>query len=395
MTVRLPDLGEGMTEAEVVSVFVKVGQKVTVNEPLIEVQTDKMVTELSAPIAGEIKEIYCEEGDEIQVGQLLIQFEGDTELEETVTQPQSIEQPEQLKEQKKNSPQRTLASPYTRKLAFDHGIRLEEITPTQANGIITEQDVREWIEKQQAPAKTEVEKKEMISSNSSTFIPYKGVRKKIGENMVRSLYTIPHVTHFEELIMDEIIAFRTACLQQGKNIRLAAMLYKAVAIALKKYPIFNAVLHEEEEQIECFSAIHLGLATNTEQGLFVPVMKDVQNLSIEEMNQQIGELTAATIQGTISPQLLKGSTFTISNVGPLGSTGGTPIINYPETGLLALHQMKKKPIVNHQDEIVVGHVMNVSLSYDHRVIDGATGIAFTNELKRLIEQPAQLILEMR
>lgn len=390
MDVKLHDIGEGMTEAEVLKIFVKVGDEVTLNEPVVEVQTDKMVAELSAPEAGKITKIRVSEGDTVSVGDTLIEING-AEQAQPKTAPEA--QPE-ITAPIKTAQKRVLATPYTRRIARENAIDLSEVPASDKSGRISEQDVYAYIAKQQVPQTTTppaIAKTEMVAGER---IPFKGVRKKIAEHLTHSLFTIPHVTHFEEIDMTALVALRNELKEEGESIRYAAFLYKAITIALKKFPIFNALLDEENNEIILRDEYHLGLATNTEDGLIVPVLHNADTYSLKALDERIATITERALTKKLTMAEMQNSSFTISNVGPLGSIGATPIINYPETALIALHQMKKRPIVNANDEIVVGYMMNVSMTFDHRVADGATAIAFTNELKRLIERPKTLFLEM-
>ena len=178
------------------------------------------------------------------------------------------------------------------------------------------------------------------------------------------------------------------------QLAVPAFFIKALVISLKEFPIFNAELDEENDRILLKKNYHIGFATNTENGLLVPVVHDADKKSIKDIHQEVKELTEKAIAGKLQPSEMQNSTFTMSNVGPLGSTGATPIINYPETAIIAFHKTKKRPIVNDHDEIVIGHIMTFSMSFDHRVADGATAVAFTNRFASLIEQPHKLLLEM-
>lgn len=212
--------------------------------------------------------------------------------------------------------------------------------------------------------------------------------------MTKSLFTIPHVTHFDEVNMTNLLAMKVQMTATGEAVSIPAFLLKALAISLKEFPIFNAELDEEKSRILLKKNYHIGIATNTENGLIVPVVHHVDKKTIKEINREVKELTKRAIAGKLQPFELQNSTFTVSNVGPLGSTGATPIINYPETALIAFHKTKKQPIVNANDEIVIGHIMTLSFAFDHRVADGATAVAFTNRFADLIEHPHKLMMEM-
>lgn len=225
-------------------------------------------------------------------------------------------------------------------------------------------------------------------------IPFTGRRKQIALKMTKSLYTIPHVSHFEEIDMTALLNYRKKLKALDVNISVVAFFIKALAISLKEYPIFNAKLDEGKEVIKLEKEVHIGLATDTEEGLIVPVLRNAEKKSLRAIHAEMKDLTKKAQENKLTVKEMTGSTFTISNVGPMGSIGATPIINFPETGLMAFHKTKKMPIVNEQDEIVIRSMMNVTLAFDHRVADGGAAVAFTNRFKALIENPPLLTLEL-
>ena len=395
---KLHDIGEGMTEGEVIHYLVKVGDRVQTDQPLVEVQTDKMVAELTSPCTGIVKEIRIAAGEMVKVGTSLLSLEsegGGTASSQQLPKDISAETSsnQSLKEDKslEFTYKRILATPYTRKIAREHNINLEDVTPSDPSGRITEEDVMRFIDNK---TEKKIIPEKIVVQTQPDEIPYKGIRKKIAENMKKSLFTIPHVTHFDEVNMTNLLEMKAQMKATGHSISIPAFLLKALVISLKDFPIFNAELDEENSRILLKKSYHIGIATNTENGLIVPVLHDTDKKSLIQINQEIKELTQKAIAGKLQPSEMQNSTFTVSNVGPLGSIAATPIINYPETALIAFHKTKKQPIVNAQDEIVIGHIMNLSMSFDHRVADGATAIAFTNRFSSLIEHPHKLILEM-
>ncbi len=404
LEVKLHDIGEGMTEGEVIHYLVKVGDSVMTDQPLVEVQTDKMVAELTSPCSGTVREIRIQEGETVQVGTSLLSIEVD---EAVRTQQNSQLETQGIAEQKaiplieediKSKPipfNRVLAAPYTRKIARDNNINLEDVHASDPSGRITEEDVFRFLKGQQTDSEPVKEVLRVdVSQETPDEIPFRGIRKKIAEKMTKSLFTIPHVTHFDEVNMTNLFTMREQLKAAGESVSVPAFLIKALVISLKDYPIFNAELDEENSRILLKKNYHIGIATNTESGLIVPVIHDVDKKSIKEINKNIKGLTERAIAGKLQPFEMQNSTFTVSNVGPLGSTGATPIINYPETALIAFHKTKKQPIVNEHDEIVIGHIMTLSMAFDHRVADGATAVAFTNRFASLIEQPHKLMMEM-
>jgi len=404
LEVKLHDIGEGMTEGEVLHYLVKVGDSVMTDQPLVEVQTDKMVAELTSPCSGIVKEIRIEVGQTVQVGTSLLYIEIDEVVRtaqksyvetKPITKEKAIPT---IKRDEKSRPipfNRVLAAPYTRKIARDNNINIEDVHASDPSGRITEEDVLRFLQGQQTNTEPKKASKQVEVGQETPYeIPFRGIRKKIAEKMTKSLFTIPHVTHFDEVNMTNLFKMREQLKADGESVSVSAFLIKTLVISLKDFPIFNAELDEENSRILLKKNYHIGIATNTESGLIVPVIHDVDKKSIKEINTAIKEITERAIAGKLQPFEMKNSTFTVSNVGPLGSTGATPIINYPETALIAFHKTKKQPIVNVHDEIVIGHIMTLSMAFDHRVADGATAIAFTNRFASLIEQPHKLMMEM-
>lgn len=409
LEVKLHDIGEGMTEGEIIHYLVKVGDTVKTDQPLVEVQTDKMVAELTSPCSGVIKEIIVEAGETVHVGTSLIYIESDdkSSMKEHTVQPKVEKETLKQSVQPKNeslttsisSFNRVLAAPYTRKIAREHDINIEEVKASDPSGRVTEEDVYRFINGNQSSEQTEVVSNQNsettdVSNVTPDEIPFKGIRKKIAEKMTKSLFTIPHVTHFDEINMTNLFKMREEMKATGESVSVSAFLVKALVICLKDFPIFNAELDEANSRILLKKNYHIGMATNTEAGLIVPVIHDADKKSIKDIHKEVKGLTEKAISGKLQPFEVQNSTFTVSNVGPLGSTGATPIINYPETALIAFHKTKKQPIVNDQNEIVIGHIMTLSMAFDHRVADGATAVAFTNRLASLIEQPHKLMMEM-
>ncbi|MGP4071085.1 dihydrolipoamide acetyltransferase family protein [Piscibacillus sp. B03] len=398
LEVKLHDIGEGMTEGEIVHYLVKEGDTVKTDQPLVEVQTDKMVAELPSPGEGTIKEIVVSEGKTVQVGTTLLLIEGEggsSQEEESVQEetPSPTATKELTRKRMTTTINRVLATPYTRKIARENGIDIEQVPASDPSGRVTEEDVYQFMNQDQEPVVEETTKVP-VKETQPDEIPFRGVRKQIATKMTKSLYTIPHVTHFDEVDLTRLMELREELKADGISVSVPPFFVKALVFALKDFPVFNAELDEENETIKLKKDYHIGLATDVEDGLIVPVVHDADQKSIHELHDHIKELNQKAKEGKLAPKQLKGSTFTMSNVGPLGSTGATPIINYPETALIAFHKTKKRPVVNDQDEIVIRQMMNVSMSFDHRVADGATAVAFTNRFMSLIENPSKLMLEM-
>jgi 2-oxoisovalerate dehydrogenase E2 component (dihydrolipoyl transacylase) len=420
--VKLHDIGEGMHEGEVIHFFVKAGDTVKIDQPLVEVQTDKVTAELPSPAAGTIKDIKVKEGDVVTVGSVILTIEASS----SVQSEKKIEEPSNIEEQPvvdkivaapKNTVfaggvatlnKRVLAAPFTRKIARENGVDIEQIQGTGPGGRVTDQDVYNFIENGSAPKaeeKTEGAAPERTSeapsftSKDAEEIPFKGRRKQIAKKMVQSLATIPHVTHFEEIDVTAVMDLKKQLKamdpenKRGMNVSVAAFFVKAIQIALKDFPIFNAKLDEEKEVIRLEKNVNIGIATDSDEGLIVPVISHVEQRNVRDIAADMKDKITRAKTNKLKGSDMIGGTFTISNVGPLGSIAATPIINHPEVALMAFHKTKKTPVVA-GNEIVIRSMMNVSMSFDHRVADGATAVMFTNRVKELIENPYFMTLEL-
>jgi 2-oxoisovalerate dehydrogenase E2 component (dihydrolipoyl transacylase) len=406
--VKLHDIGEGMTEAVVVQYLVKKGDRVKVDQPLLEVQTDKMVAEIPSPAAGVIQDIFVSVGQTISVGTTILALEtnGNKELvrEQTAAAiEEKLPNSEKIVRQTRSVKRRILASPYTRKIAREHGVDLSQIVGTGPAGRITDEDVFRFIKSQQEEkshsalskleAHTSLEKD--LNKQEQAVIPFRGRRKQIAKKMTQSLFTIPHCTHFEEVDVTELLKLRKELKENNLNISTTAFFIKALSLSLKQFPIFNAKLDEENEVIRLENEHHIGIAVDTQDGLIVPVIKNVEKKSLRQIHDEAKSLTKKALENKLSIAEITGGTFTISNVGPLhGSIGATPIINYPEVALMAFHKTKKRPVVTENDEIVIRSMMNISMSFDHRVADGAKAVSFTNYFVKIIENPILMFMEL-
>ncbi|MGF3104226.1 dihydrolipoamide acetyltransferase family protein [Rossellomorea sp. DUT-2] len=392
MEVKLHDIGEGMTEANINHFLVKVGDVVRADQPLVEVQTDKMTAEIPAPFSGVIKEFTVNEGETIPVGSTVLLMEKEQKQYEG---ERSFPQTTQVLKKR-----RILASPYTRKIARENGINIEEVVGSGAGGRILDEDIFLYMNGESQSVQVAVEEPETIVpvapiEPDAETIPFRGRRKQIASKMSQSLRTIPHCTHFEEVDVTNLLAWKDTLKEGGGSISVGAYFIKVISVCLKEFPVFNARLNEQEECVELQSHHNIGIAVDTEEGLIVPVIKQVERKTIKDIHGEMKELTVKAQEGKLTMKDIKGGTFTVSNVGPLnGSIGATPIINEPEVALLAFHKTKKRPMVNERDEIVVRSMMNVSMSFDHRVVDGGTAVKFTNRLRDLIEEPQSMLLEL-
>jgi 2-oxoisovalerate dehydrogenase E2 component (dihydrolipoyl transacylase) len=411
--VKFHDIGEGMTEGEVVSYLVKVGDSVKVDQPLVEMQTDKMVAEIPSPSSGTVKKINVDVGTTISIGSVLLEIDdgknmtsssstSEKEVSAAVIAPEKKEsKPETTAV--KEPPKRIIAAPHTRRIARENDVNIEEVIGSGSAGRVTDEDIFRFVRERDGKVKVRFETavepgvidvKETKSTVGDT-IPFTGIRKQIAIKMSESLSTIPHVTHFDEVDLTNLLEFRRELKESGETISVVAFFLKALAITLKEFPLFNAQLEEENNVIRLLKEYHMGLATNTDKGLLVPVLRDADKKSLKELHQEMKALTKKAQDQKLSAGEMKGGTFTISNVGPLGGTAATPIINHPQTSIIAFHKTKKMPVVMANDEIAIRSIMTLSLSFDHRIIDGADSVMFTNRFIELIEQPKKLFLYLR
>lgn len=447
--VKLHDIGEGMTEADINCYLVKAGDFVKADDPLVEVQTDKMTAEIPAPKSGIVKQILLSPGETVKVGTTLLIME-DMPTDSSVTAIEKhnekgslieAEGPSMpglnllnrpmnglLPEDESKKPKRILASPYTRKIARENNVNILDVTGSGPAGRIVDEDVFTFIKRRDSKvvndseaaselnvpkvsehgseAKvlndseggSELDRNEVPKHSEalhSDTLPFRGRRKQIAKKMVQSLYTIPHCTHFEEIDVSELISFRQELKDAGNSISATAFFIKALSIGLKEFPVFNANLDEENESIKLLREHHIGIAVDTPDGLIVPVIRNVEQKNLKQIHKEMKRLTKLALDDKLTVKDISGGTFTISNVGPLGgSIGATPIIQHPQTALVSFHKTKKRPVVNDQDEIVIRSIMNLSMAFDHRVADGATAVAFTNRFAQLIENPKMMLLEL-
>jgi pyruvate dehydrogenase E2 component (dihydrolipoamide acetyltransferase) len=430
---KLPDLGEGMQEAEVVEWLVKPGDTLKLDQTMVKVETDKAVVEIPSPIAGRVAEIRVQDGQVAKVGDVLVVFEnaasasgGSSTPSQSFTSAPATSQsvsaptPPSLA-QIPTTKQRVLAAPAVRKFAFELGIDLEQVTPSNPNGRVSIEDVRSYAEQDRTssvlPTSTSVpvvgeEIGQPVSQALPTIIqkieqpvtpvqderqPLKGLRKRIAEHMERSWRTIPHATAFDEVDGAALAALRETLkpIAEKRGVRLTyiPLLIKLLIPLLKEFPVFNASLDEELREIIYKRSYHIGVATASPEGLLVPVLRNADRLTLLEIANSLEQLIQGAKKRTLSLAEVSGSTFTLNNVGSFGGSTGTPIINYPEVAILALGRMQDKAIVE-QGMVIVRPMMPLALSFDHRLIDGAMAGAFLTRFKELVENPQQLMLDM-
>ncbi|ELZ95340.1 branched-chain alpha-keto acid dehydrogenase subunit E2 [Haloferax mucosum ATCC BAA-1512] len=503
---KLPDVGEGVAEGELVTWHVAPGDEVTEDQVLAEVETDKALVDVPSPFNGTVKELLAEEGEVVPVGNVIItiQVGGEAEAEaeaadpETETPTDSSADEGDETEAKADSGGRVFASPSVRRLARELDVDLASVDGSGPSGRVTEGDVRSAAESAEASASEDAgedrPRNVEINGKSATAkrdegtaavaesadrdktlaapatralaeekgvdldaipasemrdgdafvtpeavseyaeaqqqaqaadanavsaeadagtasaettsadtgpaagerVPYKGVRKAIGNQMEQSKYTAPHVTHHDEVDVTELVELRSqlkpVAEEQETKLTYMPFVMKAVIAALKDFPYMNSQLDEENEEIVLRDEYNIGVAAATDAGLMVPVVHDADRKGMLQLADEMNEKVQKARDRKISPAEMRGGTFTITNIGGIGGEYATPIINYPEVAILALGAIKDKPRVV-DGEIVPRKVLTLSLSFDHRIVDGAQGARFTNRVKELLEDPKLLVLE--
>lgn len=407
---KLPDVGEGVAEGEVVKWLVKEGAEVKENQPLVEIMTDKVNVEIPSPRNGTILKLMAKEGEAVKVGQVLLVIGEKGEQTSTPSSPpvtviatatpthpptkQAIPPPGPLLHAAApKKPQEILATPATRKLARDQGVDLALVQGSGPGGRITDEDVKRFKDVGRVVAAVAV----TVAGPRGVEerVPLRGIRRKVAEHMVKSRNSTAQVTHVDEVDMTEVVRLRekaNASEKRGVKLTYLPFIIKALVPALKQYPYLNASLDDEKEEIVLKKYYNIGIATDTEQGLVVPVIKNAEHKSITKLAEEITQLSEKARAGQLTIDEIQGSTFTITNVGGIGGVFATPIINYPEVAILGVHKITERPVAKDL-QIQVRHMSYLSLSFDHRVLDGAMAARFMNVIKQYLEDPKLLLLE--
>ncbi|WP_112180719.1 dihydrolipoyllysine-residue acetyltransferase [Paraliobacillus zengyii] len=424
---KLPDIGEGIHEGEIVKWFVKAGDELKEDDVLCEVQNDKAVVEIPSPVEGTVKEVHFDEGTVATVGQTIITidavgYEGETTSEEPAKEEKKTEK--QAPKSNSNSKEvdkdrRIIAMPSVRKYARDNDVSISSVAGSGKNDRILKEDIDAFLNGDQvAETTTETkssdqgstvikdEKKAKSSAASKQTVPegnfpetrekMTAIRKSIAKAMVNSKHKAPHVTLHDEIDVTELVAHRKKfkTIAAEKDIKLTYLPYvvKALVSALKMYPMLNASIDDDTQEIIHKHYYNIGIAADTEKGLLVPVVKNADHKSIFAISQEINELGQKAKDGKLSPDEMKGASSTISNIGSAGGQWFTPVINYPEAGILGIGRIAEKPVVK-DGEIVIAPVIALSLSFDHRIVDGATAQMAMNQVKRLLNDPQLIMME--
>ncbi|MFH0848616.1 MAG: dihydrolipoamide acetyltransferase family protein [archaeon] len=406
---KFPDVGEGITEGEVVKWRIKEGEKVKVDQALVEVETDKAIVELPSPRAGTVLKIHHGEGDTVKVGEILVTIGEETEkieksrvstsvvgiLEEApASETPKLILPRMMTEKE------VLATPATRRLAKELGVDIGRVTGTGIEGRVTEEDVRRHAGQ---PRATEEEKtiQARVTRKYDLYgyvehVPLKGIRRTTAKRMIESKTIAAHVTHMDEADVTTLVGIREhekkSAAEKGLHLTYLPFIVKAVVAALREHPYLNSTLDDENEEIILKKYYNIGIAVDIPDGLIVPVIKGADQKSILELAREIEDLAKKAAGRELDLADLKGGTFTITNVGIIGGNHATPIINYPEVAILAIGRIQSKPLV-WNGKIEIRQVVGLSLSFDHRVVDGAEAARFMNAVILRLVDPDKLLLE--
>ena len=423
---KLPDLGEGIHEGEIVKWYVEVGDMISEDEPLVDVETDKAAVTIPSPVGGRVVQLGGDMGTTLLVGEVVAVIE---EAESLTELPAKLEAVPEVVEPVTAIRGPAPAAPATRRLARELGVDLKFVTPTGPGGRITPEDVKSFAERiKEAPRPEEHEMPDEaaigdrraeaeFAAQACASIPFldlgplpdfnqwgpvekqplRSIRRKVAHKMVTSMTLVPHVAHMDEADVTLLEEFRLRERarregQPGGRLTLLAFVIKAVTAGLRATSAFNASLDPFKEEIIYNKYYHISIAVDTGKGLVVPVIHHTDRKSIIEISVAIEDLAKRAREGTIEVAELQGGTFTITNVGPLGGTALIPAINYPEVAILGMGRVQDKVVV-HNGEIVVRKMLPLTLSFDHRVADGADAARFVSEMVRELSDPNLLLLE--
>ena len=412
---KLPDIGEGVVEGEVVQWHVAAGDAVTEDDPIVDVMTDKATVTIPSPVTGVVTSLSGDVGDMVAVGSTLVEFDSDADAApaskpeaepEAASSPTPPPAPEPAADPTpapaaaKPAPapaaasSRVLASPAIRRRAREAGVDLSQVRGSGPAGRVRHADLDAYIAADgavtgAAPSSYSTKRTDV------TEVKVVGLRRKIAEQMTISKSTIPHFSYFEEVDVTELEALRQVLNasrdESQPKLTYLPFIMLALSRIMPEHPECNANYDDQGGVVARHGAVHIGIATQTDRGLYVPVVKHVEAMDAWQAAAEMQRVASAARDGTASLEDLTGSTFTITSLGRDGGLGATPIINHPEVAILGVHKARDMPVVR-DGQIVVRRIMNLSSSFDHRVVDGADGAALVQHLRRMLEHPALIFM---
>ncbi len=410
----LPDIGEGIVECEIVEWLVAEGDVIVEDQAVCDVMTDKALVQIPAKHSGTVTKLYHQKGEIAKVHTPIFQLEIAANGQQNVsassveqTLEQTPKQTEAVERQAASSTndmktagrsKKALASPAVRRLAREHNVDLSEVPGTGKNGRVYKEDVHQFISgTSNVSAPSNVEPTQVVES-ATRVEPIKGIKAAMAKQMVASVSTIPHFTYSEEIDLTDLIALRLSLKEEyaKQDIKLTMMPFfiKALSLAMNEFPVLNSKVNDDCTELTYFNDHNIGMAADSKVGLLVPNIKSCQSKSIVDIAKEVTRLTNAAREGRVSPNDLKGGTISISNIGAIGGTTATPIINKPEVAIVALGKLQHLPRFDESGNVVSRAIMNVSWSGDHRVIDGGTIARFNNLWKAYLENPSKMLMAM-
>lgn len=430
---KFPDIGEGLDEGTIVEWYVEKGQQVESGQSLVQVETDKVTTDIPSPKTGTIAALYGKEGETINVGDPLAEIEiegveGKEAVEEEKKEPakpttEGVEEEEgagvvgtievagdgshlpaseegmeakKAEEDEEKPRKKALATPVSRALAKDLGVDINKVKGTGPGGRVMKDDIHRFVDQQKKQPRTQ----KAAQEGEESTVEYEDltqIRKTIAKNMSRSKQNAAHMSVMDEVEISELVRLRNKYKDRYKeqDIKLSYLpfILKATALALKKHRQLNAEMDLDNDRMIYKKYYNIGIAVDTEKGLVVPVIRNVDKLSVFELAEQTNIIAKKARDGELTLDDMKDGTFTITSYGSIGGQFAVPVINYPQAGILGIGRILKKPVVNEKDEIVPGQILPLSMSVDHRIVDGGEVSRFLNTIMEYLAEPVNMIME--
>jgi pyruvate dehydrogenase E2 component (dihydrolipoamide acetyltransferase) len=427
---NFPDIGEGLDEGTILEWYVKKGQEVKTGDPLVKMETDKVVADIPSPRNGVIIAVYGKVGETIHVGNALVELEiegvhgeeAQAEAKKTDAKIEAVEEEgagvvgtlevagnnafmpasdeaeyseDQEKTEKGKSVRKALATPVARAMAKEMGVDINEVEGTGPGGRVMKEDIQRH-KKQQAYKSEPAKADKTESSNQVEIENLSQIRKSIAKNMINSKHKAAHISVFDDAEVSELIRlrnkFKEKLAQEGIKLSYLPFIIKATALALKKHKTLNSEMDLENGKLIYKEYYNIGIAVDTEDGLLVPVIRNADKKSVKEIATELSDISEKARNRTISLEDMKDGTFTITSYGSIGGKYATPIINYPQAGILGIGKLHEAPVVK-QGQLAVGNIMPLSLSVDHRIVDGGNATRFFNDIIDYLSEPLLLIME--
>jgi len=403
MDLRLPEIGEGVTEAEIVRWLVKEGDHVKKFQPIVEVTTVKVNIEVPSPVEGRIVRILAKEGEVVKVGQVIAVIEevgapAEERVPERAERPVAAQRVEEVVVRAERPKREVLASPAVRRLARELGVPLEKVEGTGPGGRITEEDVRRYHELMQARKPAEVPpatQPVQVVETEFEEVPIRGIRRAVAEHLSKAVRSAAYVTIFDEADVTRLVEVRESLKEEaekaGIKLTYLPFVVRAIVKAVRNHPVLNTTIDEERMVIRYHKRVNVSIAVHTEEGLVVPVLHGADSLSLFEIARRLEDLIERARSRRLSLEDVRGGTIGITNYGAVEGLSGTPIPNYPETAIVGTGRIVRVPRVV-GDEVVPRYVMPLSLTFDHRIVDGEPASRFLREVARYLERPELLLL---